>query len=58
MMPEMKAIFYAEGPDISAGVKLASFDNVDVFPFIAKLLGLQAPPVDGALAPLQPALKH
>jgi predicted AlkP superfamily pyrophosphatase or phosphodiesterase len=56
-MPEMKAIFYAEGPDIRAGVKLASFDNVDVYPFVAKLLGLDAPPVDGELKPLQPALK-
>jgi hypothetical protein len=57
-MPEMKAIFFAEGPDIRAGVKLVSFDNIDVYPFIAKLLGLDAPPIDGELAPLEPALKH
>jgi predicted AlkP superfamily pyrophosphatase or phosphodiesterase len=57
-VPEMKAIFYAEGPDIAHGVKLKSFDNVDVFPFIAKLLALDAPAVDGMLAPLAPALKH
>ena len=56
-MPEMKAIFYAEGPDIKAGVKLKSFDNVDVYPFITKLLGLEAPPIDGVLGPLYPALK-
>ena len=57
-MPEMKAIFYTEGPDIRAGVKLPSFDNVDVFPFIARLLGLETPPVDGTLAPLATALKR
>ncbi len=57
-MPEMKAIFYAEGPDIKPGVKLKSFDNVDVFPFVAYLLGLDAPVVDGTIIPLIPALKH
>ena len=57
-MPEMKAIFFAEGPDIREGVKLKSFDNIDVYPFIAKLLGLETPPIDGELAPLAPALKH
>jgi len=56
-MPEMKAIFFAEGPDIKAGVKLPSFDNIDVYPFIAKLLGLEIPPIDGELKPLEPALK-
>lgn len=56
-MPEMKAIFYAEGPGIRAGVTLKSFDNIDVYPFVAHLLGLQTPPVDGTLAPLAPALR-
>jgi predicted AlkP superfamily pyrophosphatase or phosphodiesterase len=56
-IPEMKAIFYAEGPDIKAGVKLETFDNIDVYPFVAKLLGLETPPVDGEVAPLEPALK-
>jgi predicted AlkP superfamily pyrophosphatase or phosphodiesterase len=56
-MPEMKAIFYAEGPDIKAAVKLGSFDNIDVYPFVARLLGLEAPPIDGELKPLEPALK-
>jgi predicted AlkP superfamily pyrophosphatase or phosphodiesterase len=56
-MPEMKAIFYAEGPDIKAGVKLKSFDNVDVYAFVAKLLELETPPNDGELKPFEPALK-
>jgi predicted AlkP superfamily pyrophosphatase or phosphodiesterase len=56
-VPQMKAIFFAEGPDIRSGVRLKSFDNTDVYLFIAHLLQLEAPKVDGVLAPLQPALK-
>ena len=55
--PEMKAIFYAEGPDIRPGTRLPSFDNIDVYPFVATLLGLKMPPIDGELAPLAPALR-
>ncbi len=49
---EMRAIFYAEGPDIRAGVKLKLFENVNVYPFVAGLLGLDAPKVDGSAAVL------
>jgi alkaline phosphatase D len=56
-VPQMKAIFYAEGPDIHAGIKLHSFDNIDIYPFITRLLGLEAPPIDGVIGPLEPALK-
>jgi predicted AlkP superfamily pyrophosphatase or phosphodiesterase len=57
-MPEMKALFVANGPDIRPGTKLPSFPNVDVYDFIAKLLGLKPAPNDGELKPLRPALKH
>lgn len=56
MMPEMKAVFYAEGPDIRAGVKLKPFENVNVFPLIVKLLGLESPPVDGSFGVLSGVL--
>ena len=56
-MPEMKAIFYAEGPDIRPGVQLRSFDNVDVFPLVVRLLGLQSPRTDGSLRPVRQALR-
>jgi len=46
-MPEMKAIFFADGPDIKPSVTLQPFRNVAVYPFITQLLGLTAPPVDG-----------
>jgi predicted AlkP superfamily pyrophosphatase or phosphodiesterase len=39
-MAEMKAIFFAAGPDIRTGVKVAPFENVDVYPFVAGILGL------------------
>jgi hypothetical protein len=46
-VPEMKAIFYAEGPDVKPGVKLDSFENVDVYDFVAELLGLKPAKNDG-----------
>lgn len=49
MMPEMKAVFYAEGPDIRRGVRLKPFENVNVDPLIVRLLGLSSPSVDGSL---------
>jgi len=52
MMPNMKAVFYAEGPDIRAGVVLKPFENVNVYPLIVKILGLESPPVDGSLGVL------
>lgn len=47
LIPEMKGIFFAEGPDIRPGVTLRPFENVNVYPMIAELLGLKAPPTDG-----------
>ena len=56
-MPSMRAIFYAEGPDIRKGTTLRSFENVNLYPFIAQLLQLDAPPSDGKLSVLEGALK-
>jgi predicted AlkP superfamily pyrophosphatase or phosphodiesterase len=45
----MQAIFYAAGPNIKPGVELKPFENVNVFPFIVKILGLKSPPgIDGS----------
>ena len=44
----MDAIFYAAGPNIKPGVVLKPFENVNVFPFLTKILGLTNPPdIDG-----------
>jgi predicted AlkP superfamily pyrophosphatase or phosphodiesterase len=56
-MPEMKAIFFAVGPDVRPGVQLKPFENVNIYPFIAEILGLKPPAVDGTLDVLRPALK-
>ncbi len=55
-MASMKAIFYATGPDIKAGVQLKPFENVNVFPFITEILGLAHGPVDGSAGVLSGAL--
>ena len=58
-MPSMKAIFYAAGPDIRAGVTVAPFENIHVYPFIAKILGLRIGKIDGNVKVLQKVLnKH
>lgn len=47
--PEMKAIFLAAGPDIVPGKTLAPFENVNLYSWMAHLLGLKAPKSDGSL---------
>ncbi len=61
-VPEMKASFFAAGPDIRSGVTVASFENVNVYPLVAKLLGLDIAKlttgaIDGNLQVLQMILK-
>jgi alkaline phosphatase D len=61
-MHEMKALFVAAGPDIRSGVALAPFENVNVYPMIAKILGLditnlKTGPIDGKLSVLGGILK-
>jgi alkaline phosphatase D len=53
--PEMKAIFYAEGPDIKPGVKMAPFTNVNVYDFVCGILGLKPAKNDGDRKALQAA---
>jgi predicted AlkP superfamily pyrophosphatase or phosphodiesterase len=56
-MPEMRGIFYAAGPKIRPGVRLAPFENVNVYSLVTGILGLEAGAVDGELRVLQPALR-
>jgi len=48
-MPEMKASFFAMGPDIVVGRTVAPFENVNLYPWIAHMLGLEAAKSDGSL---------
>jgi predicted AlkP superfamily pyrophosphatase or phosphodiesterase len=45
----MRAIFFAAGPDIRPGSTVKPFENVNVYPFLAKILGLESPLTDGSL---------
>jgi predicted AlkP superfamily pyrophosphatase or phosphodiesterase len=58
VLPSMKALFVATGPDIRAGVTVQSFENVNVYPLIAQILGLPIGKIDGDLKVLQIALKN
>jgi len=56
--PEMAAVFVAHGPAFRAGVTLPTFDNVSVYPLLARLLGVTPEPNDGKAADTAGALVH
>ncbi len=56
-MNSMRALFLAVGPDILPGSKLEPFENINIYPLVAKLLGLDPPQVDGTLNVLSKILK-
>jgi predicted AlkP superfamily pyrophosphatase or phosphodiesterase len=55
-MTSMRAIFFAKGPDIRHKVTLKPFENVNVYPVVVRILGLDSPKVDGSLNVLSPIL--
>lgn len=55
--PEMAALFIANGPAFNSGLSLPAFDNVDIYPLLARLLGIKPHDTDGDISPLLPALK-
>ena len=55
--PGMRAVFTAIGPSFRAGTRLPAFDNVDVYPLLARLLQVAPAANDGDIAPLLPALR-
>ena len=48
--PLMRALFIAHGPAFRKGVLAPVFDNVDVYPLLAEVLGVRPEHNDGALA--------
>lgn len=54
--PEMAAIFIAHGPAFRSGLRLKTFDNVDVYPLLARLIGVPPRRGDGDLRHVRPAL--
>jgi alkaline phosphatase D len=56
-LPQMKASFFAAGPDIVSGKTVAPFENVNLYPWLAHLLGLIPPKTDGSLNVLAGTLR-
>jgi len=54
--PDMTALFLASGPAIRAGGALPGFDNVDVYPLLARLIGVTPVAGDGNAETLAPIL--
>ncbi|MGO1001500.1 alkaline phosphatase family protein [Lysobacter sp. CA196] len=56
-LPSMRAIFVARGPAFKPGATIPAIDNVDVYPLLARLIGIPAAHNDGDIEPLLPALR-
>lgn len=58
LVPEMKATFLAWGPAFEQGLVIDEFENVNVYPMVAEILGLTIHnATDGKLRVLKPILK-
>jgi len=51
-LSDMYGIFYAKGPNIREGKKVGKIENIHVYPFVAKILGLKIPEIDGSISVL------
>lgn len=56
-IPQMKASFFAAGPDIVSGKTVAPFENVNLYPWMAHILGLTPAKTDGSLNVLAGTLR-
>ena len=52
-IPQMQGIFMAQGPNIKSGMKIPAFENVHIYPLIARILNLPLPEVDGKFEVLE-----
>lgn len=58
IVPEMKATFLAWGPEFKNNLVIDEFENINVYPLVAEILGLKITvPVDGKLKILKETLK-
>lgn len=57
-VPQMKATFFAWGPDFKQNLEIPEFRNVNVYPLVAEILGLKiTEPIDGNIKVLKNVLK-
>ena len=54
--PNMRALFVAHGPAFRHGMVVPEFDNVDVYPLLAHILGIKPAPSDGDFEAVAPML--
>lgn len=54
---DMHAIFYAYGPAFKQGYSQPTFNNIDIYPLICEILGINPAPVDGSLDNVASMLK-
>ena len=47
VVTDVRGIFLAQGPQIKQGEKLGLVRNIDVYPLVARILGLTIPKIDG-----------
>ncbi|WP_313001870.1 alkaline phosphatase family protein [Chryseobacterium gleum] len=58
-VPEMKATFFAWGPEFKNNLTIGEFANINVYPLVAEILGLKIEqPIDGKLKVLKETLKE
>ncbi|KAL8577327.1 hypothetical protein ACOMHN_048381 [Nucella lapillus] len=57
-LPDMHPFFVAMGPGFRKGAEVPTFKNVDVYPLMCHLLGLEPAPNNGSLDALQPLLRE
>lgn len=55
---DMHAVFYAKGPAFKVNKKVRTFENVSVYPLIAKILDLKINEVDGKLSDVNNMLRE
>ena len=55
--PAMRALFIARGPDFRRSLIVPEFDNVDVYPLLARVLGIVPQPNDGDFTVVAPMLR-
>lgn len=58
-VPEMKATFFAWGPEFKNNLTIGEFANINVYPLVAEILGLKIDqPIDGKFKVLKETLKE
>jgi alkaline phosphatase D len=54
---DVQGIFYAQGPNIKKGGVVPSFENIHVYPLVAKILQIGTPFIDGDFSVLEKIYK-